>query len=175
VTYLSFLMCCHVPRSAPPTHNILSFQWVGVLFDFQSAVIRLQTDPSTLLPSVPCACDQRRVIPVLYLCPLNDSFVPKHIVLLPRQHVRIGRQTNAKAVPGERNGYFGSKVLSRQYTKVWEHKKVIPDLLSLFPLLHEDDTLYRFTSNMLKVPMAHSSTARGLAVNRSNRSLKRSS
>jgi pSer/pThr/pTyr-binding forkhead associated (FHA) protein len=34
--------------------------------------------------------------------------------------VKIGRQTNAKTVPGERNGYFDSKVLSRQHAEVWE-------------------------------------------------------
>ncbi|KAK2459473.1 hypothetical protein APHAL10511_008507 [Amanita phalloides] len=36
------------------------------------------------------------------------------------QHVKIGRQTNAKTAPGERNGYFDSKVLSRQHAEVWE-------------------------------------------------------
>ena len=58
--------------------------------------------------------------PALYLYPLNDSFVPKHIALLPNQRVKIGRQTNAKTVPAERNGYFDSKVLSRQHAEVWE-------------------------------------------------------
>ncbi|KAK0446113.1 hypothetical protein EV421DRAFT_1734172 [Armillaria borealis] len=57
-------------------------------------------------------------IPALYLYPLNDSFVPKHISLQSR--VKIGRQTNAKTTPGERNGYFDSKVLSRQHAEVWE-------------------------------------------------------
>ncbi|KAJ7641378.1 hypothetical protein FB45DRAFT_900052 [Roridomyces roridus] len=59
--------------------------------------------------------------PALYLYPLNDSFVPKHISLTPPgQRVKIGRQTNAKTSPGERNGYFDSKVLSRQHAEVWE-------------------------------------------------------
>ncbi|KAJ7625406.1 hypothetical protein B0H17DRAFT_907641, partial [Mycena rosella] len=59
--------------------------------------------------------------PALYLYPLNDSFVPKHISLSPPgQRVKIGRQTNAKTSPGERNGYFDSKVLSRQHAEVWE-------------------------------------------------------
>ena len=34
--------------------------------------------------------------------------------------MKIGRQTNAKTVPGERNGYFDSKVLSRQHAEFWE-------------------------------------------------------
>ncbi|GBE87730.1 predicted protein [Sparassis crispa] len=58
--------------------------------------------------------------PALYLYPLNDSFIPKHISLLNNQRVKIGRQTNAKTVPAERNGYFDSKVLSRQHAEVWE-------------------------------------------------------
>ncbi|KAJ8497194.1 hypothetical protein ONZ45_g12159 [Pleurotus djamor] len=58
--------------------------------------------------------------PALYLYPLNDSFVPKHISLVGNQRVKIGRQTNAKTVPGERNGYFDSKVLSRQHAEIWE-------------------------------------------------------
>ncbi|KAF8511977.1 hypothetical protein JB92DRAFT_2812906 [Gautieria morchelliformis] len=57
-------------------------------------------------------------VPALNLFPLNDSFIPKHIHL--NQRVKIGRQTNAKTVPGERNGYFDSKVLSRQHAEVWE-------------------------------------------------------
>ncbi|TDL24867.1 hypothetical protein BD410DRAFT_785591 [Rickenella mellea] len=59
-------------------------------------------------------------VPALYLYPLNDTFVPKHIILPHGQHVKVGRQTNNKTVPGERNGYFDSKVLSRQHAEVWE-------------------------------------------------------
>ena len=71
---------------------------------------------------------QQQVAPALYLYPLNDSFVPKHIALLPQQRVKIGRQTNAKTVPAERNGYFDSKVLSRQHAEVWEQDgKVFPN------------------------------------------------
>ncbi|KAG6831359.1 hypothetical protein H0H87_005370 [Tephrocybe sp. NHM501043] len=60
------------------------------------------------------------IFPALYLYPLNDSFIPKHISLAHGQRVKIGRQTNAKTAPGERNGYFDSKVLSRQHAEVWE-------------------------------------------------------
>ncbi|KAH7882857.1 hypothetical protein F5I97DRAFT_1930483 [Phlebopus sp. FC_14] len=59
-------------------------------------------------------------LPALYLYPLNDTFVPKHIALAGGQRVKIGRQTNAKTVPAERNGYFDSKVLSRQHAEIWE-------------------------------------------------------
>lgn len=59
-------------------------------------------------------------LPALYLYPLNDSFIPKHIHLPQGQRIKIGRQTNAKTAPGERNGFFDSKVLSRQHAEVWE-------------------------------------------------------
>jgi len=70
--------------------------------------------------------------PALYLYPLNDSFVPKHIALVLQQRVKMGRQTNAKTVPVKRNGYFDSKVLSRQHAEVWEQdgKVIVNPLLS---------------------------------------------
>ncbi|KAF4564093.1 hypothetical protein EYR36_003345 [Pleurotus pulmonarius] len=68
----------------------------------------------------PFATPHSQMYPALYLYPLNDSFVPKHISLVGAQRVKIGRQTNAKTVPGERNGYFDSKVLSRQHAEIWE-------------------------------------------------------
>ncbi|KAJ7204574.1 hypothetical protein C8J57DRAFT_1100759 [Mycena rebaudengoi] len=71
--------------------------------------------------------------PALYLYPLNDSFIPKHISLTPSgQRIKIGRQTNAKTSPAERNGYFDSKVLSRQHAEVWEegNKIFIKDVKS---------------------------------------------
>lgn len=75
--------------------------------------------------------------PALYLYPLNDSFIPKHIALLHNQRVKIGRQTNAKTAPGERNGYFDSKVLSRQHAEVWEEggKVIFHPFLLLFTWL----------------------------------------
>lgn len=36
------------------------------------------------------------------------------------EQVKIGRQTNSKTVPGERNAYFDSKVLSRTHAEIWE-------------------------------------------------------
>jgi hypothetical protein len=62
----------------------------------------------------------RLFYPALYLYPLNDSFIPKHIPLLHNQRVQVGRQVNAKTAPGERNGYFDSKVLNRLHAEVWE-------------------------------------------------------
>ncbi|KAI0067017.1 hypothetical protein BV25DRAFT_1820172 [Artomyces pyxidatus] len=79
--------------------------------------------PTTpVMPAPPFSSNhvQQQPLPALYLYPLNDSFIPKHIHLPPDQRTKIGRQTNAKTAPGERNGYFDSKVLSRQHAEVWE-------------------------------------------------------
>lgn len=59
------------------------------------------------------------LFPALYLYPLNDTWTPKHIALTAA-HTKIGRQTSSKTAPGERNGFFDSKVLSRQHAEVWE-------------------------------------------------------
>ena len=69
-------------------------------------------------------------LPALYLYPLNDTFIPKHISLASNQRVKIGRQTNAKTVPAERNGYFDSKVLSRQHAEVWEESGKVREVSS---------------------------------------------
>jgi hypothetical protein len=70
--------------------------------------------------------------PALYLYLLNaDAFV-KHISLTNNQHVKIGRQTNARTVPAENNGYFDSKVLSRQHAKVWEEGGKVSSVPYLF-------------------------------------------
>jgi hypothetical protein len=75
--------------------------------------------------------------PALYLYPLNDSFVPKHIALPAGQRIKIGRQTNAKTVPAERNGFFDSKVLSRQHAEVWEEgAKVCITVVRFLGLVH---------------------------------------
>jgi hypothetical protein len=57
---------------------------------------------------------------VLALVPLNGTFDRKQINVpyLP-EVLRIGRQTNAKTVPTPVNGYFDSKVLSRQHAEIW--------------------------------------------------------
>ncbi|MBW0481156.1 hypothetical protein O181_020871 [Austropuccinia psidii MF-1] len=65
--------------------------------------------------------------PALHLHPVNDTFVPKQILLNPNgSRVKIGRQTSQKTVPNSTNGYFDSKVLSRMHAEVWtENGKVL--------------------------------------------------
>ncbi|EPS36803.1 hypothetical protein H072_9679 [Dactylellina haptotyla CBS 200.50] len=59
----------------------------------------------------------------LMLLPLNGTFERK-VIPLPfyPEVLRIGRQTNAKTVPTQSNGFFDSKVLSRQHAEVWAEK-----------------------------------------------------
>ena len=57
---------------------------------------------------------------ILALLPMTGTFERKQIVVpfFP-DTLRIGRQTNAKTIPTAVNGYFDSKVLSRQHAEVW--------------------------------------------------------
>lgn len=57
---------------------------------------------------------------VLALQPLTGTFERKQILVpfLPDVQ-KIGRQTNQKTVPLINNGYFDSKVLSRQHAEMW--------------------------------------------------------
>jgi pSer/pThr/pTyr-binding forkhead associated (FHA) protein len=58
--------------------------------------------------------------PVLYLLSMNGTFERKTIqVPYFPETMRIGRQTNAKTVPTPANGFFDSKVLSRQHAEIW--------------------------------------------------------
>ena len=57
---------------------------------------------------------------ILALLPLTGTFERKQInVPFYPDTLRIGRQTNAKTIPTPSNGYFDSKVLSRQHAEVW--------------------------------------------------------
>ncbi|KAJ5156066.1 hypothetical protein N7492_008869 [Penicillium capsulatum] len=60
---------------------------------------------------------------ILALMPVNGTFEKKQInVPFFPEVLRIGRQTNAKTVPTPINGFFDSKVLSRQHAEVWADK-----------------------------------------------------
>jgi len=61
--------------------------------------------------------------PILILVPMNGTFDRKQInVPYFPEVLRIGRQTNAKTVPTHLNGFFDSKVLSRQHAEIWADK-----------------------------------------------------
>ena len=60
---------------------------------------------------------------ILALLPMTGTFERKQIVVPYFPEVlRIGRQTNGKTVPTAVNGYFDSKVLSRQHAEVWAER-----------------------------------------------------
>jgi hypothetical protein len=60
---------------------------------------------------------------ILTLLPINGTFEKKQInVPFYPEVLRIGRQTNAKTVPTPVNGFFDSKVLSRQHAEIWADK-----------------------------------------------------
>lgn len=61
--------------------------------------------------------------PVLYLLSLNGTFERKTIAVpFAPDSLRIGRQTNQKTVPTSSNGFFDSKVLSRQHAEVYAER-----------------------------------------------------
>ncbi|RGP63004.1 vps64 vacuolar sorting [Fusarium longipes] len=61
--------------------------------------------------------------PVLYLLSLNGTFERKTIAVpFAPDTLRIGRQTNQKTVPTPTNGFFDSKVLSRQHAEIYAER-----------------------------------------------------
>lgn len=57
---------------------------------------------------------------VLVLSPLNGTFERKSLfVPFAPDVLKLGRQTSAKTIPAPDNGYFDSRVLSRQHAEIW--------------------------------------------------------
>ncbi|KAF2738446.1 hypothetical protein EJ04DRAFT_52738 [Polyplosphaeria fusca] len=60
---------------------------------------------------------------ILHLIPMNGTFERKTITVpFSPDVLRIGRQTNNKTIPTPMNGYFDSKVLSRQHAEIWAER-----------------------------------------------------
>lgn len=60
---------------------------------------------------------------ILVLSSLNNTFDKKSLIIpFYPEVVKLGRQTNAKTCPAPDNGYFDSRVLSRQHAEVWAQK-----------------------------------------------------
>ena len=61
--------------------------------------------------------------PVLYLLSLNGTFERKTIAVpFAPDSLRIGRQTNQRTIPTATNGFFDSKVLSRQHAEIYAER-----------------------------------------------------
>lgn len=70
--------------------------------------------------------EQAQAMPpaILHLIPMNGTFERKTITVPYAPDVlRIGRQTNQKTVPTPLNGYFDSKVLSRQHAEIYADRQ----------------------------------------------------
>lgn len=81
---------------------------------------RIQSQPQQNGGRMETSTNQTEPSVVLILLPMTGTFERKHIAVPYFPEVlRIGRQTNAKTVPTPINGYFDSKVLSRQHAEVW--------------------------------------------------------
>ncbi|CAK7229845.1 hypothetical protein SCUCBS95973_007369 [Sporothrix curviconia] len=62
--------------------------------------------------------------PVLYLVSLNGTFERKTITVpFQPDTLRIGRQTNKNTTPNTVNGFFDSKVLSRQHAEIYADRQ----------------------------------------------------
>jgi hypothetical protein len=113
---------CHIDLNAEQTPSSLSSPSPATLVSNDLIMPVAPPFPSTV--NNPQSVNNS-LYPALYLYPLNDTWAPKHITL-SNQHTKIGRQTSSKTAPGERNGFFDSKVLSRQHAEVWEENNKVP-------------------------------------------------
>jgi hypothetical protein len=83
--------------------------------------------------------------------PVHETFAMKMIHLPEGQRVssylcksangqiKVGRQTNAKSQPGERNAFFDSKVLSRLHAEIWEHAGKVSLVLTVTDQIYIKD------------------------------------
>ncbi|KAJ5986128.1 hypothetical protein N7451_010493 [Penicillium sp. IBT 35674x] len=102
-TASSTMSAIHQPQSIVPSQHMLQSS--------QQNGIRQQPNGSAEPPAI------------LGLVPMNGTFEKKQInVPFYPEVLRIGRQTNAKTVPTPVNGFFDSKVLSRQHAEIWADK-----------------------------------------------------
>lgn len=84
----------------------------------------LLQSPGQLAPQRPLTDTIPGGQPVLYLLSLNGTFERKTIqVPFYPETLRVGRQTNNKTVPTPQNGFFDSKVLSRQHAEIWADRQ----------------------------------------------------
>ncbi|KAL4892967.1 hypothetical protein BDV59DRAFT_193478 [Aspergillus ambiguus] len=98
----STMAAMHQPSSIVPSQHMYQSQQNGV---------RGGSAPSGDPPAI------------LTLIPINGTFDRKQITVPYYPEIlRIGRQTNAKTAPSPVNGYFDSKVLSRQHAEIWADK-----------------------------------------------------
>ena len=91
--------------------------------------LNVKSPPKSVVPS---AYELLQSIPTLKLeasvgqdGTSGSPFETKHFDLI--EGVAIGRHTSQKTLPTPRNGYFDSKVLSRQHAKIYAEKEKVGD------------------------------------------------
>lgn len=57
--------------------------------------------------------------PMVYWFPLNKESSFKRLRLTTNQRTRISRKTGRGSAPGEHNGLFDSKLVSRRHAELW--------------------------------------------------------
>lgn len=67
----------------------------------------------------PMTIQKRGSVFTVILQPHNTNFHTRTLELRDKVRIRIGRQTSQKTSPTAYNGYFDSKVLSRQHAEIW--------------------------------------------------------
>ena len=70
--------------------------------------------------------------------------------------VKIGRQTNARTIPAENNGFFESKVFGRRHAEFWEVNQKVRCYFSF--LSYYSSFGRRSSSRTSRAPTGHSST-----------------
>ena len=112
------------PQSLPAPHSGQSAASTMSAMQQPSPVVpstnRLQPQPQQNGGRLEATSGQSEPSAILVLHPLTGTFERKQITVpyFP-DVIRIGRQTNTKTVPTVLNGFFDSKVLSRQHAEVW--------------------------------------------------------
>ncbi|CAO3656465.1 unnamed protein product [Mucor hiemalis] len=85
-----------------------------------SQVMPVQLDETVKLgkPKGPMTIQKRGSVFTVILRPHNTNFHTRTLELRDKVKLRIGRQTSQKTTPTAYNGYFDSKVLSRQHAEI---------------------------------------------------------
>lgn len=113
-------------QKAEPTSSVTNARANGAVQPASNGNVNILGQKNNMQTAVPDhAANGVRSAPqntaLLILLPMNGTFERKQInvPMHPDPPQKIGRQTNNKTTPKQDNGYFDSKVLSRQHAEIW--------------------------------------------------------
>lgn len=72
------------------------------------------------------------------LKPYNSNFQTRTLEFKDKSRIKIGRQTSNKTAPTALNGYFDSKVLSRQHAEMFYDKHKVKRKKGLHAFIYAD-------------------------------------